>query len=201
MMRNADLTQEEMMLLMAYADGESAGTDRLMAERLLLEKHDARAFLEAQAGLTVALRKAIGTHESFNVADSVMASISQATRDSARVVPIGAAAPKRASQIRRIGVAVAAGLALAAGAMFMIYKSGIEAPPNAAAAMGVEVEKMESPNQFHLFNVPAALNAKATSVVVWIDDNDVKSELAVPATATTATPSASVTSNPQKSTP
>jgi hypothetical protein len=215
MMRNADLTQKEMMLLMAYADGESSGTDRMMAERLLLEKNDARAYLEAQADLAVALRKSIAVDSPFNVADAVMTSVNTSShiRDlGARVVPIGAAPRTDTARTmrRRIGAAVVAGLALAAGAMFMISRATIELPTNAASAMGVEVEKMETPNQFHLFNVPAAQNAKATSVVVWIDDNDVKGELSVPATAATAAvpasaattaPSASISSSPQKSNP
>jgi hypothetical protein len=200
MIRKALLSQEEMQLLMVYADGESTGNDRLMAERLLLVSLDARAYLEAQADLGASLRRSGGRHDSFSVADAVMASVDSTSRRApAQVIPLSAG--KR--NLRRMGAGVVAALAMAAGAAVMIRArvSGSEVKTL------TEVQDVETSNQYHVFDLPGVINAKASSVVIWIDDNSdaLKGELAAPlptATSVTSTaPTASVPPTPKKSAP
>ena len=180
------LTSENMLELMAYADGELEGADLEKAQKLLATEPDAVRFVEQIAGLgeIVAQGHRAGagkTVAKFDVADSVMA----LTKESGKVTSIGAARTKKsASNNVKIGAGIAAALALAASFFLFTQHRGDEAPmatnntPAAAVSTtggsGVTVSTVNSPgNAVSVFYLPTA-NELSTSVVVWVDETGEK---------------------------
>jgi len=135
------LSSENMLKLMAYADGELEGAELEEAQKLLASDPDSVRFVEQIAGLgeIVAQGHRAGagkTVAKFDVVDSVMAltkeSGSEASEKSAKVTSIAAArnaaGNKRGSSSVKIGAGIAAALALAASFFLFAQHRGDEAP-------------------------------------------------------------------------
>ena len=196
------LSSENMMKLMAYADGELDGADLEEAHKLLATDVDASRFVEQIAGLgqLVSLgyeARSAKTVASFDIADAVMA-LAQDTKQEkkpAAVSSLAAAREKRGNGLK-IGAGIAAALALAASIFVFAQHRTEETPmakapatvsppvpvpyPNAAVASnsgagnGVEVSTVESAgNSVSVFYLPSA-NELTTSVVVWVDETGEK---------------------------
>ncbi len=181
------LTSENMLKLMAYADGELEGAELEEAQKLLATDPDSVRFVEQIAGLgeIVAQGHRAGagkTVAKFDVADSVMA----LTKESGKVTSISAArgAKKKSGNNVKIGAGIAAALALAASVFLFTQHRGDEAPmasnntPAAAVSTtggsGVTVSTVNSPgNAVSVFYLPTA-NELSTSVVVWVDETGEK---------------------------
>jgi len=187
--RGMSLDSESMMLLMAFADGELEGDERVRAEALISASEEAKTFVENLRGLGGAVRviaEPPATHR-YDVAENVMAKLGALsgapTMERAAVVALPSK-PKRS--VGRVGVAIAGAFALAASVALMTRPKPIEetggsiaartsapsasAEAVASATAGVEVERVESPTHpFSVFYVPSA--NESPSVVIWIDDS------------------------------
>jgi hypothetical protein len=130
------LSSENMMKLMAYADGELEGDERLEAEKLLATDPDSVRFVEQLGGLgeLVELGYAAKTGKAvakFDVADAVMALAKPAT-----VTSLAAAREKSAAQQAKkgngakVGVTIVAVLALAAS-IFLVAQHRTDETPMA----------------------------------------------------------------------
>lgn len=177
------LSSERMMKLMAYADGELEGKERLEIEKLLASDAEAKRVVEQMGTLGDFVR--LG-HEPKDVdlTDAIMKKVD--AEPNAKVASLDAA---RAKKNRNVGVAVVAALALAAS-VFVMTRPKEEVPiakgptpvetvaptnnVNASASPGVEVEAVESPgHSVSVFYLPSA-NELSTSVVVWVDETGEK---------------------------
>jgi len=190
------LTSDNMLKLMAYADGELEGAELEEAQKLLANDPDSVRFVEQIAGLGEIVAQghqaAAGkTVAKFDIADSVMASLG---KESGKVTSIGAArAKKTGSNNVKVGAGIAAALALAASFFLFTQHRSDEAPmaSNAPAVVqtnptqsvaavsttggsGVSVSAVDSPGStVSVFYLPTA-NELSTSVVVWVDETGEK---------------------------
>jgi anti-sigma factor RsiW len=190
------LSSDNMMKLMAYADGELEGAERTEAEMLLASNVDAVSFIEQVAGLGELVElgyeartaKAI---KSFDVADAVMAAVKDADQKDAPVRPaavtsLAAAREKKAAAAAprfKVGVGIAAALALAASVFVFVQHRADETPmaiapppaqpgaPSGVPGTGVAVES--AGKSVSVFYLPTA-NELSTSVVVWVDETGEK---------------------------
>lgn len=188
------MNQGRLEQLMAYADGELSGNERLEVEVLLSTNEEARQFLAELGHLGGLVRAAwengpeAKTVASFDVTTDVMKAIEAEKPAAAQVRSLDAAREKRAGKAGgglRIGGAVVALLAAAAAvAVFARQPSetpvarstpAITVPPSGAAnaaqgGPGVEVEAVESPgSSVSVFHLPGA-SELSTSVVVWVEE-------------------------------
>ncbi len=198
------LSQGRLEQLMAYADGELAGHERLEVEALLSENEDAREFL-AQLGHLGGLVKTGWENDprakavaSFDIADDIMRAIGNETAKGAEV-PLPPKTEKsnlrsleeqrraRASRMKTGGIVVAFLAAAAAVALFArgpsetpIAKAPYQAAPTATAAPGtgagpgVEVEAVESPGSSVSVFHLPGASELSTSVVVWVEETGEK---------------------------
>jgi anti-sigma factor RsiW len=197
------LSSENMLKLMAYADGELEGDERTEAEKLLATDPDSVRFVEQLGGLgdLVELGYAAKSGKAvakFDIADQVMSLAKPAT-----VTSLAAAREKKAEKSKKegggakVGVAVVAILALAASVFLVTQHRSDETPMAKAPAArdtaaqaapattvastvapnngpGVEVSTVNSPgNSVSVFYLPTA-NELSTSVVVWVDETGEK---------------------------
>jgi hypothetical protein len=192
------LSQDAMMKLMAYADGEAQGADLVEVERLLAKEPDAARFVEQIAGLGGVVKAGHAARRdealaSFDVLDAVMAKVKDTTPDPAEPAkaPVASLAEARARRQRvTIAAGVAAALALAAS-VFLFEKPteepmahapsapvtapahGVVAPPPtemAATVPGIVVEPIESPGQSVKVIYGPGKNEMSTSVIIWVDE-------------------------------
>lgn len=191
--RGMKLDSESMMLLMAFADGELEGEERVRAEALMSSSEDAKEFVAELQGLGGAVRVAAepSLASRYDVADDVMAKLGilsgAPTAERAPVIPLKKATPKRSAG-GRVGLVVAGALALAASVALINRPKPLEvaegtvAPlrvvpggsassgQSVVAATGVEVDRVESDaHQVSVFYVPSGNDSP--SVVIWIDDS------------------------------
>ena len=186
------LSRQNMLDLMAYADGELPAEDRARVEQLLASSEAARRVVgsfndlgdwvdEAYEQPSAVLSNAIAT-----VVMARVKSLPQPAR-------AGAVVDLASARRTRVVTVVVAAAALAAGVM--LYNrddrtarstdpapappipalSSAPRPPKieVAAAGGVDVEHVESPtHEVSVFYLPAVAAANASSVVVWIGDDD-----------------------------
>ena len=157
---NASLSQETMLELMQYADGELEGEARVRVENLLRTSEEARGVVDAMGALGEVVREGVEARATAStaadrIADGVMAALAsdgvQEAEGQGRVVPLAEARPfhrgHRGRSVRvRGGVTAAAvaALALAAGVFFFVTTKAPaptakeepvpSAPPSAAAA-------------------------------------------------------------------
>lgn len=140
---SSPLSSETMMKLMAYADGELEGKERLETEELLATDLDALRFVEQVSGCGNLVGEGFEasstakTIAAFDIADAVMAKVGSEARiskpelapkslvPSSRISPIELARAKRAQRMK-IGGGIAAALAIAA-AVF-VYARPSETP-------------------------------------------------------------------------
>ena len=178
------LSQGRLEQLMAYADDELSGTERLEVEVLLSENEDARTFLAELGHLGGMVRaawqespqaKAVPT---FDIAGDVMKLVAAEPKVAAppveKVRSLDDARKKRGSNLRTGGIVVT--LFAAAAAVAVLMRSPAETPvaKTTPAAVqvgpGVEVEAVESPgSSVSVFHLPGA-SELSTSVVVWVEE-------------------------------
>lgn len=187
------LSSEDMMKLMAFADGELDGAERSEVEELLAEDPSAARFVEAIAALGDLVKvghddRDAGVIAAFDVAGAVMAKV-EAEAPAQGVASLAAARSKRGARARVVGGVVAV-LALAASVFLLARpsetpmgqmgkplavhaaKPSPEAAPSGGA--GVDVSAVESPGQsVSVFYLPSG-NELSTSVVVWVDETGEK---------------------------
>ncbi|AKU98071.1 hypothetical protein AKJ09_04735 [Labilithrix luteola] len=188
------LSSDNMLKLMAYADGELAGDDLTEVEKLLATDADAVRFVNDIANLGDFVQeghatRAGGAIASFDIADAVMAKIAAEPKAAPAVKAEPAAvtslAAERAKRSRRTQIAggVAAALALAA-ALFLVARPqetpmapapvAVNASEPSNAPVEVDVTATDTPGQsVSVFYLPAA-NEVTTSVVVWVDETGAK---------------------------
>jgi anti-sigma factor RsiW len=195
------LSSDNMLKLMAYADGELEGDELEEAQKLLATDPDSVRFVEQIAGLGDFVQlgheaKSAKTIAKFDVTDAVMASVKDAKPVAAKVVSLaGAREKKKENSGLKIGGGIAAALALAASIFIFaqhrtdetpMAKAPISAPaapgnqvsPASTVATnsgaGVDVSTVNSPgNAVSVFYLPTA-NELTTSVVVWVDETGEK---------------------------
>jgi anti-sigma factor RsiW len=197
------LSQGTMLDLMAYVDGELDGDAKARVEDLLANNAQARRLVQEMQRLgdvVGQVYEAPGASASDGIADAVMAKIADeaaAPRKTASVRPpkVVSLADAREKRIK-VGAAIVAAIALAAGIVLttqhanenapvaMPGKTITPTPPVGTApastgqtqeplqvASGVDVEQVDSPShEVEVFYLPST-KGNASSVVVWIDDN------------------------------
>jgi hypothetical protein len=157
------LSSENMLKLMAYADGELEGPELEEAQKLLASDPDSVRFVEQIAGLgdivSQGYRAGTGkTVAKIDVVDSVMALTKESKSDN--VTSIAAARAARAPEKKsggngvKIGAGIAAALALAASFFLFAQHRTDEAPMASNQAPAVQTVQ------------PAASNANATVAAV-----------------------------------
>jgi len=184
------LSSENMMKLMAYADGELEGAERTEAEMLLASDVDAVSFIEQVAGLGQLIElgheERVGkTIRSFDVADVVMSLTKEADKKDVKpsnVASLAAAREKKGNGLK-VGAGIVAALALAASIfVFMQHRSeetpmataptpAVQPAPNGVPGTGVAIES--AGKSVSVFYLPTA-NELSTSVVVWVDETGEK---------------------------
>ncbi len=181
------LSSESMTKLMAYADGELDGAERAEAETLIAADADATRFVEqiaqlgelVESGHEARRGKAIAT---FDVADDVMARLQvESFSKAADVVSLASRSRPKSSLLLKVGVAVAATMAVAASVFAFVRHRAEEAPMAAASdhaapaggASGTGVAIESAGNSVSVFYLPTA-NELSTSVVVWVDESGEK---------------------------
>jgi hypothetical protein len=194
------LSRENLLELMALADGELEGEARTRAEALLAKDPEAQRALEAlQAG-------AVGEWVARFAEDGAVKAGADSIADAVMANVAASRAPTKldAARARRRNVAAVAALAVAMAAGVAAYVRSDKTPPGPvasdttptrstaptippsegpteiatndtlnAAGRGVELEEVESLSAVSVFYVPAVAapaNANASSVVIWIDD-------------------------------
>ncbi|MCW5831598.1 MAG: hypothetical protein KIS78_03990 [Labilithrix sp.] len=182
-MSASTLSSERMLKLMAYADGELEGAERLEVEGWLASDVDAARFANELAGLGELVKvgheasSAASAAASFDVADAVMAAVKE---DAApKVAPVVSLAERRQKNLK-VGGMVAAALALAAS-VFVMTRHEEEAPmarapapavqPMASAEPGVDVDLVETAGDSVRVFYLSSENSPTTSVVVWVDES------------------------------
>lgn len=191
------LSREAMLQLMSLVDGELDGDDRARAEKLVASSAEARGVVEAMRAR--GLGGFLGPMEddraasagADGIADAVMAQVAALAPAGGTVTRIGEARARRGS---RVVAAMAAAAALAAGAA-LLMRSGMTGAPvpapvasvpstadslvafqQAGPASAIEVNEVDSPSRgISVFEIPmigaaAAQPSRASTVVVWIDD-------------------------------
>jgi anti-sigma factor RsiW len=180
------LSSERMLKLMAYADGELEGSDRLEVEAWIASEPDAAQFAHEIADLGHLVDAGYGASKtatlaaSFDIADAVMASVAK----EAAAGPILSNAPTslaaaraRRSKAWAAGGMVVTALALAAGFLIMLRHNAeapiarAPAPVESSSEPGVDVEIADTPDQSVRVYYLSNENSSATSVVVWVDES------------------------------
>lgn len=192
------LSSDNMLKLMAYADGELEGAERIEAEMLLVSDANAATFIAQVASLgeivELGHQDRFGkTIASFDVTAAVMGAIAKdtpAAAETARatkvtgggsVSSLAAAREVRAKKSSglKVGVAVAAALALAASVFVFTQHRNDEAPmalapAPAAQAPGSSGVAIESAGKsVTVFYLPTE-SELSTSVLVWVDETGEK---------------------------
>jgi hypothetical protein len=198
------LSSENMMKLMAYADGELEGAELEDAQKLLATDPDSVRFVEQIAGLGAIVTRgyeagAGKTVASFDVADSVMSLTKDDAKSAAKtdnVRSLAAASAKRGNSVK-VAAGIAAVLALAASFFLFAQHRTDEAPmagnntpavqvvqPGAASTAvaavsttggsGVTVSTVNSPGNAVSVFYLPTANELSTSVVVWVDETGEK---------------------------
>jgi len=181
------LSQQQMLDVMAYADGELGGDDEARVRALLDESADAKELYASLQAIGDGVRRAAEPIDSdVDVADAVMRRIQPNDLDKARI--------RRTNRVR-MGVVAASLVAIAAGVAFYVRQNGAGpqatnyptsssilptagSDTNALASLhttGVEVDSVDTPESVSVFYVPAddpdpAAKGGGSTLVVWVDD-------------------------------
>jgi negative regulator of sigma E activity len=207
------LTNDEMQMLMQLADGELDAEGESRAVRMLAQHPDAHDLVLETLTLGDWVREtAEAPAMGFDIADAVMARLDATEKPQHRPDRPTLPSPPspRSDEAGKVlafprpaplgwGIGVVAALAVAAGIAFLVQRPKANVPetahvdpitaPAPEGSVGVAVDHVESPNGVSVFYLPAAINANASSVVVWIDDS-------APAPAATATTAPTTTALP-----
>lgn len=195
---------DRMLKLMAYADGELEGDERLEIEELLANDAEAADIVTQMGSLGDFLR--LGHEDAIapqlakiDLSDAIMAAVAREQKAESKPATTSNVASLDAARARKrkIGTVTVAALALAASIFFMIRQNEnqkAEAPiahapakapapvattteaPVVMASMGtgVEVDPVESPGHSVSVFYLPSESDLSTSVVVWVDETGEK---------------------------
>ena len=172
------LTQEQMLDVMALADGELAGEELARTEKLVASDAEAKELFASLHAIGDGVRGAVD-YEGIDVRDAVMAKLTPNAFDKARI--------KRTARTRMIVVGTSL-VALAAAVLLYVKNTretarhDVARGPSSAevlasvSSVGVQVDSVESPTPVSVFYVPAESASPTAkepppSVVVWVDDS------------------------------
>jgi anti-sigma factor RsiW len=178
-----DLSQEDMLAVMAYADGELEGDELERVKKLLDESDQASELLASLHAIGDGVRSSIDPKD-IDIRDVVMARLPPSDLDTARL---------RRTQRTRIAVVGATIVAIAAAVLFYVRDGAGPNGPHAqnpsgtspndtmlasASTTGVQVDFVDTPSAVSVFYVPAESAGGETdqatdtppSVVVWIPE-------------------------------
>lgn len=180
------LSRQQMLDVMAYADGELDHDDEERVRALVEESAEAKELHASLQALGEGVRSVVD-EPAIDVADAVMRRLQPNDIDKARI--------RRTNRLR-MGAVAASLVALAAGVTLYVRQSnggsqatnqpvptsilpsGTGSESNALASLhptGVEVDSVDTPSSVSVFYVPAdsaesaAKNGQST-LVVWVDD-------------------------------
>lgn len=172
------LSQEQMLDVMALADGELEGEDRERVAKLVESDDEAAELLASMLALGDGVRGAVDRRD-LDVRDVVMAKLAPNDLDKARI--------KRTARTRMVVVGAALVALAAAVLLYVRHQNQTIAhnqprPPTSgdtvlasAASAGVQVDFVDSETPASVFFVPSETTSAGSkeappSVVVWIDD-------------------------------
>ncbi len=194
------LSNDELQFLLAYVDGQLEDDDLPDVEELLDKSDEARRVVEQAMAVGEWIRTSSDEQAKAAKADSIVDAVMSEAESlgGAKVITLERERAKRALNRQRVKefgalAAVAALVALfyawprpsqapemAQNVPAPVASPAPTAPPSAApsaeeapafAEDGVEVDTVESAHQVSVFYVPGVTNAKASSVVVWIGED------------------------------
>jgi hypothetical protein len=177
------LSQETLLELMAFADGEIEGAERARLEQLVAESDEARRVVEAMRSPAIPTWLAHEMNEraqgADGIADAVMAKL--AASEPQGVVRLADVRGRRASRVQIAAATLTAALALAAGISLYLRSDrdsnavrapvasvgtpsvDVQLPPTPPAVLaqrpsqGVEVDEVDSPSHgISVFEIPVA---------------------------------------------
>lgn len=181
------LNEQQVLDVMAYADGELDGEEEGRVKALLDGSAQARELLASFGAIGEGVRSATTPSAAFDVADAVMARVVPNELDRVRL--------RRVARTRM--TVVGASLLAVAAAVVLYVSQNNEAPtakdepttapsvlpvpapsetaPGAlalATAHGVQIDSVDTATQVSVFYVPSSegTSENGQSVVVWIDD-------------------------------
>lgn len=182
------LNEEQVLDVMAYADGELADGDEARVKAFLAGSAEARELLASFGAIGEGVRSAVAPPADVNVVAAVMARVVPNELDRARL--------KRVARTR-MAVVGASLLAVAAAVVLYVQQNTdpttakgepqtkpqvvLPAPPDTvpapgplalSTAHGVQIDSVDTATQVSVFYVPSNDEASENgqSVVVWIDD-------------------------------
>ena len=195
---------DRMLKLMAYADGELEGDERLEIEELVAKDAEAADIVTQMGSLGDFVR--LG-HEDvlaprlakIDLSDAIMAAVAREEQTESKPAATSNVASLEAARARKrkIGTVAVAALALAASVFFMIRQNESQkaeapiahaptrapaaAPPTTEAPVvtasmgtGIEVDPVESPGHSVSVFYLPSESELSTSVVVWVDETGEK---------------------------
>jgi hypothetical protein len=177
-----NLTEQQMLDVMSFADGELEGEERERVAKMIDENADAKEMLASLHAIGDSVRSSFDVPK-IDLGDRVMRSILPNDLDKARI--------KRTARTRMVVVSTSI-VAIAAAVMFYVRDQQTQttgqnkpAPTDTQTVLasssptGVEVDFVDTPTPVSLFYVPAekttsGAEGKTTetpaSVVVWVDE-------------------------------
>ena len=175
----SSLSQEQMLEVMAYADGELEGDDKDRIEKLIADDPEAKELFASIGALGQGVRGCLD-YEAVDVRDAVMGKLRPNEHDKMRL--------RRVARTR-FAIAGASVLAVAAAVMLLVRQNGGKTPVAqtegtgaetalaSASTNGVQVDFVDTPSAVSVFYVPAESTSgaeeatqTAPSVVVWVDE-------------------------------
>lgn len=182
-----NLSEEAMLDLMAYADGELDGEAAARVEAMMSEKPEARQFVEELKTLGECVRVVEADQRVPKTVDFIADDVMKAIARQPRLVVNNDPPVVR---WRRAAAAASVSLAIAAAAGWVLFMQSRPAPvagevasataptaPSAAESAvaantkvaGVDLDDVDAPHhEVSVFFVPSLADSKASSVVVWI---------------------------------
>jgi hypothetical protein len=174
------MSEQQMLDVMAWVDGELEGEDAARVEKLIEEDKEAAELAASLHAIGDGVRESFHVG-SIDVLDAVMGKLRMAPND------LDKARLRRTARMR-VAIVGASIVALAAAVLFYVRDvrdgGGSSQNPTPSASMlasssskGVEVDFVDTPSAVSVFYVPASMAGAegqvtdtAPSVVVWVDD-------------------------------
>jgi anti-sigma factor RsiW len=186
---STSLTEQQMLDVMAYADGELEGEDLERVKALVASDPAAKELLASLNAIGDGVRSSFDVGR-IDVRDAVMANLPPNDLDKARLRRIAR---------RRIAIVGASIVALAAAVLLYVRDSGTNGPTGqnsatppvqstmlaSADGTGVQVDFVDTPSAVSVFYVPAEVAGgdehptgtdTAPSVVIWVNDTPLAAE-------------------------
>jgi anti-sigma factor RsiW len=162
------MSSERMMKLMAYADGELDGTEKVEVEKLVESNEEAARIVNAMLGLGDFVRegnqqKVAPLIAKVDLTDAIMKKVEKAEIEPAKPASNVSSLDAARAKKRNVGVGIVAALALAAS-IFFVMQNKPDEKPMAAKPVPAPTQTAPAPQQMASNELPA-VNASTSAGV------------------------------------